>query len=221
MIIALSITVISLTRFTVSASPRAGGGDCPHNIRCLLRPRGGRRHIRIDLRAFSLPCKSKSETYSALGFAFGGLMSGIFGRLSKISCCVAFGDGKRNYISAGHYRHRFPYRSLRGSYRKRAVFRDPKSLYSEFLKFIKPSAEIQNKSGAEESAVMRLKFASEALEEVSETVNTVADKLSAITAPSFEQVFDKPKAAAVKAADFGCIAGKKVAAAHLKFSFRR
>lgn len=50
-------------------------------------------------------------------------------------------------------------------------FVTPKSLYSEFLKFIKPSAEIQNKSGAEESAVMRLKFASEALEEVSETVN--------------------------------------------------
>lgn len=197
-IIALSITVISLTRFTVFGISPVRAAAIALIIFAAYYGHEAAGAIFGLTFGLSLCLVNQSETYSALGFAFGGLMSGIFGRLSKISCCVAFVTANgiiflRDITDTASLT--VLYEVLIGSV---LFFVTPKSLYSEFLKFIKPSAEIQNKSGAEESAVMRLKFASEALEEVSETVNTVADKLSAITAPSFEQVFDKTESGCCK-----------------------
>lgn len=190
-IISLSIILISLTRFTVFGISPARAAAAALIIFAGYYGKEAAGAIFGLAFGLSLCLVDQNQIYASMGFAFGGLMSGIFGRMSKISCCIAFLLANcivilRDMTDTSSLI--ILYEVLAGSV---LFFAVPSSLSGRLLKVLTPGSTVTASDGAKDSAVLRLKFASEALEDVSDTVDTVAQKLSAITSPNFEKVFSK------------------------------
>lgn len=190
-IIALSILLISLSPFEIFGISPARAAAVTLIIFAGYYGHEGAGAVFGLSAGLSLCLVDQDNVYAAVGFAFGGLMSGVFGRLSKASCAIAFilANGiviLRDLSDPSSFV--ILYEVLVGSV---LFFVLPKNISAKFLEYLSPKATVTVADGAKDTAVMRLRFASEALENVSDTVTAVSEKLSAITTPEFEKVFSK------------------------------
>ena len=188
-IIALSIILISLSYFEIFGISPARAVAVMLIILAGYYGHEGAGAVFGLSAGLSLCLVNKDNVYAAVGFAFGGLMSGIFGRLSKASCCIAFILANGIVILrdlSDPFSYVILYEVLFGSV---LFFVLPKGIGERLVGFISPKAAVTVSDGAKDATVMRLKFASEALENVSSTVDAVSQRLSAITTPEFDKVF--------------------------------
>ena len=65
----------------------------------------------------------------------------------------------------------------------------PKKMSNSFAEFFTPEAQMMRVEGLRRNLIMRMKFASDALTDVSETVEEVAEKLAKVNSPSIYDVF--------------------------------
>lgn len=125
---------------------------------------------------------------AALSLCLAGLVGGIFARfgrylqlLSVIISCVLGSALGQSLISGVE----LFIESLFGS----ALFLlVPKSAAKIAGKIFSPPARLAGEDGMKKAVTMRLKFASSALSDVSQTVDTVAKELSRINCPDFDSV---------------------------------
>ncbi len=126
----------------------------------------------------------------ALGLALGGLIGGIFAPLGKIGSCVGFiiTNGlvmMANYTpSALSYLYEVLVATV-------AIMVLPGKVGQFFAKLFSPAPQDSMVEGLRNSMVLRLNFAAEAVEDVSQTVEEVSGKLKQLNAPDFEQIFVK------------------------------
>lgn len=191
LIISSSILLISLSSFEIfSISPARvaavililSAAEFGHE------PAGAIAGLALGL---SLCLTGDSFIFAAMGFAFGGLMAGIFSRLGKMGCCVAFiiANGIvvfRDFTDAGSLI--ILYEVLIGSV---LFFIMPRRLGVKLSEFFSPPGRVPQTDSTRDVAVMRLRFASEALTNVSETVTNVSEKLKNISSPEFDDIFSK------------------------------
>ncbi len=125
-----------------------------------------------------------------LGCMIGGLLAGVFSPLGKMGCAIALllTNGLVFLQSSTYQALPLFYELLVASL---LFILLPQKVNSFFNKLFSPSPTASLVEGLRNSVVMRLSFASEALEDVSQTVEEVSKKLKKINLPSFEQVFQK------------------------------
>ena len=135
-----------------------------------------------------------AEYYSsAVIFAVGGLLCGVFSVLGKIAEAVIFtvwaAVGALFFAQTGT-----SYVILCESAFGSALFLlFPSSLNVRIGKYFSPPANVPSLDGLRRAMTMRLFFASEALEDVCETVREVSNELSLINAPDFDWVMQNVK----------------------------
>ncbi|HCA05247.1 MAG TPA: hypothetical protein DEO32_05055 [Ruminococcaceae bacterium] len=126
--------------------------------------------------------------YVCGGFAFGGLMSGLFAPLGKAGCAAAF-TVSNALMSLAFGTHNVLASALIESVVGSAVF---VLLPKELGSFISPVFTREESAGLSEALrkniVMRLGFASKAITEVRRDVREVSEKLDEMYSPSFETV---------------------------------
>ena len=122
------------------------------------------------------------------GFAFGGLMSGLFAPLGKIGCAAAF-TVSNSLMSLAFGRQNVLGATLIESIIGSAVFL---LLPKELSNIITPVFSREESASLGETLrrniVMRLDFASKAISEVRRDVRDVSEKLGEMYSPSFDKV---------------------------------
>lgn len=136
---------------------------------------------------------SQSQGFLCGAYAFGGLMAGLFATLGKVGCaiafiicnsvmCLTFGD---NQVLSGVL-----IESIAGS----VIFL---ILPKEIGNFISPAFSNDKGSALGETlrknVVMRLDFASKAINNVKNDVNSVSEKLRKVYSPSVDMVCDNTR----------------------------
>lgn len=125
---------------------------------------------------------------AVLVFSLGGLVSGVFASMGKyaqiaalaVSCLVGSAVAQNLTLTVGLF-----IETLFGS----AIFLVvPKSVAMKISRLFSPAAAITSADGMKKTITMRLKKASGALCDVSETVDKVAGELARINTPTFEGV---------------------------------
>ncbi len=125
---------------------------------------------------------------AALIFAVGGLLCGIFSLLGKIVEAVIFTVWAS--VGALFFSQTGPSYIIlcEATFASALFILMPSTLSVKFGKFFSPPANIPSLDGLKRALTMRLFFASEALEDVCETVREVSNELSLINAPDFDWV---------------------------------
>ena len=139
---------------------------------------------------FSLYLASPALSATAVGIMLGGLMAGVFAPLGKIGCSVGF------LLSNGLIALQNTTSQTLPLFYEMVVAMvlftvAPQTINRWFNKLFSPPPEAPLVEGLRNSIVVRLSFAAEALQDVSQTVEEVSKKLKKINAPSFEHVFTK------------------------------
>ncbi len=130
-----------------------------------------------------------AHTYLAGAFAFGGLLAGIFSRFGRIATAAAFLiSGVVVAMNAGT---RLPavislYEVVAGCVLFVAM---PPSLDRKINAFFVHARSVPAVEGLRRSVVMRLDFASQAMNEVAGTVGAVSKKLAGLSAPDLGTVY--------------------------------
>ena len=128
-------------------------------------------------------------SFSAAGFAFGGLIAGVFSPLGSIACSVAFVLSNGMFaLQSFENPELLPvlYEVVAASVLFPLI---PRGIGTKLSEFFSPAPDMPRVDGLRKSVVMRLKFASAALSDVSETVDSVSEKLKKTSAPEFDSVF--------------------------------
>ncbi len=129
-----------------------------------------------------------SNGYICGGFAFGGLMSGLFAPLGKFGCAASFAISN-SLMSLAFGRQNVLAVTLIESLAGSAVFL---LLPKELSNLITPVFSREENASLGETLrrniVMRLGFASKAISEVRRDVKNVSEKLGEMYSPSFEKV---------------------------------
>ena len=147
---------------------------------------------------FAVYCADPTMAAAAIGCALGGLVAGLFAPLGKFGPAVGF--VLANGLIAVQNARGAPLFFLYEVAAATLVFLVlPQKIDRPFARLFSPLQEHPRTEGLRDSMVMRLCFASEALQQVSQTVEQVADKLKRISAPSFEKVFEQTEQAACRA----------------------
>lgn len=122
--------------------------------------------------------------------ALGGLMGGAFSKLGKYG--IAFSFAVSSFVGCIVSGAQNPIIYILETLFSCAVFLIvPKNICIKFGKIISPRAATETPTGLKKSVTMRLKFAATALNDVSETVNQVANELSKVNTPGFKDMFSK------------------------------
>lgn len=131
-------------------------------------------------------------------YALCGLLAGVFSKLGKafgIACAMLgvllAATGLKEISGA--------YVMLIEAAMSVAIFCFlPKKMKNALVDFFAPGAQMTKVDGLRRNTVMRMRFASDALTDVSETVEEVAKKLSTLNEPSLYDVFIKTEESACK-----------------------
>lgn len=143
--------------------------------------------------ALSVALHSLDFANGALAFCVAGLFAGIFAALGKIACCIAY---LLTFILSSIL---FKNGEISLILTSEAVFAAsvflvlPRSFSKSLAKFLSPLSVKASQVGKCNALTMRLMFASSALKDVSQTVDTVARELSKINCPDFDGVIDSVK----------------------------
>ncbi len=126
----------------------------------------------------------------AVAFAFGGLIGGMFSPLGKLG--VGFGFFMANGIILMQSNHALLLPFIYEVIVATVIFiLLPNKINHLFARLFSPAPEHSLVEGLRNSMVMRLEFASQAVKDVSQTVEAVSARLKKTGAPSFERIFDK------------------------------
>ncbi|MBR4869126.1 MAG: hypothetical protein IKU10_08205, partial [Clostridia bacterium] len=129
-------------------------------------------------------------TAGAIGLCLAGLVAGMFAPLGKFG--VTLGFLLANGLVAVQEFHTEHLTLIYETTIATTVFMVlPKPVNGLFARLFSPSPEYSMVEGLRNGVVMRLNFASEAVQDVSQTVEIVADRLKKMHAPTFERVFDQ------------------------------
>lgn len=130
---------------------------------------------------------SGNEASVMLIFAFGGMLGGVFSMLGKYAMAIAFFVSGIIGLILTNSTHIALY--LAESFVGVFIFLlIPKSIGIKVGKMLAPIPTIEAPTGLKKSLVMRLSFASNALNDVSNTVEQVASELTKINSPDFSEV---------------------------------
>ena len=145
---------------------------------------------------FAMSAVSDNMYFIVGAYALGGLIAGVFSRLGRLACIVAF--LLSNAVMVLGFYETYPVipelfeTALAGV----LFLLLPKNALSAAGAFFAPAPALARTDGLRKSVVMRLKFASEALQDVSGTVEEVAGRLRKMNTPSLTDVFVKTENAA-------------------------
>ncbi len=189
-IIAVTLLLTALSGFTINDfSPARTLGF----VLILFSARYGRESagaITGVAMGISVYLSDPTLTAAVLGCMIGGLLAGLFSPLGKLGCGIAF-----LLINSLIGLQNFSYQILPVIYEllvATLVFiLLPHKVNGFFNKLFSPTPQSSLVEGFRNSVVLRLSFAAEALQDVSQTVEEVSKKLKRINAPSFENVFHK------------------------------
>lgn len=145
---------------------------------------------------FAVSLSGGSAVIAAMPFAVGGLLSGVFSAVGKIASAalMILSFGLWVVMSGGDdLSVAMLIEAAAGS----VIFLLlPAKVGNFFAEVFSPSARLPKMDGLRKSLVMRLNFASEAMSDVSETVEKVSERLARTTAPEFEDVLGRTEQAA-------------------------
>ncbi len=133
---------------------------------------------------------TSDNLYFLIGaYAFGGMLAGVAGRAGKIPCVLGFFLGA-TCVLIGFYQNS----SLLSAYTEFAIgsmlfLAIPKSFDKAFLDIFLPPPSLPRIDSMRKNIVQRLKFASNAMHEVSRNVNEIGQKLDKRAEPSVYDLF--------------------------------
>lgn len=192
-IMSVSLILMSLNDFTIlSASP----AKMFSVLIILLSARfGGLNTATICAVSlgFAMSVTGGNEYYLVGAYAFGGMLSGVFGGSGKIPSILGFLMGS-GCVLIGFYNQY----DLSINYAEIVIgclmfFTLPRSFNKVFLDIFSPPPQLARIDSMRKNLVMRLKFSSNALMEVSRTVDEIGKKLDKREAMSISQVFNEVK----------------------------
>lgn len=192
-IMSVSFLLMSLNDFTfLSASP----ARIFSVLIILLSARFGQLNTAVICAVsfgFAMSVIGVNNYYLIGAYALGGMLSGILGSLGKIPCIIGFFLGL-TCVAVGFYGV-YP---LAINYAEILVasmifFVLPKSLNKFFIDMFVAPPTLPRGDSMRKNIVQRLKFASNAMNEVSTTVDEIGEKLDKRCKPSLEKVFDEVK----------------------------
>lgn len=192
-IMSVSLILMSLNDFTIlSASP----AKMFSVLIILLSARFGQVNTAticaVSL-GFAMSVTGGNEYYLVGAYALGGMLSGIFGGSGKLPSVVGFLLGS-GCVLIGFYNSY----DLGINYAEIVIgcvmfLTMPRSFNKVFLDIFSPPPQLARVDSMRKNLVMRLKFSSNALMEVSRTVDEIGKKLDEKTAPSINYVFEEVK----------------------------
>ncbi len=123
-------------------------------------------------------------------YAVGGLLAGLFTSLGDVGSAVVYNSAIALFVllSGGEQGLDALYGSLGGSLLFVVL---PRRWKMPIAALFAPAPEMPRLDGLRKAVTMRLQFASEALSDISQTVETVAQRLSQIQNPDFEQMLER------------------------------
>ncbi|MDR1891630.1 MAG: SpoIIE family protein phosphatase [Oscillospiraceae bacterium] len=192
----LASMLISFGVLLISLAPLNIGGVSPARIfACLAvltaarygREAGGA--IAGAAAGFAMSLAGGDAFFAAAAFSLGGLLSGVFARFGRIGCGIAF--VLANAVAAvrmGGVPEAVTcmYEVFAGT----VIFTVlPRRVLVRAAEFLQGVPEMPRVDGLRKSVVNRLRFASGALCDVSQTVDEVSARLRQINAPALDEVF--------------------------------
>lgn len=139
---------------------------------------------------FAVYLADSSLTSAAIGFALGGLIAGIFSPLGKFGTSAGFIVANGLIAIQSYHPATLPvlYEVMAAT----VIFMVlPGKINHFFGRLFSSAPEFSLVEGLRGSMVMRLQFASEAVRDVSQTVEDVSARLKKLSAPTFERVFEQ------------------------------
>ncbi len=136
----------------------------------------------------------ENSAYIAAAYSFGGLLAGMFSRVNRFAAAGSFiGANALLALAAGTGEAGAGASVIIGVYEAVGAcviyvslpLSLDRKIHAFFTKGSRPAAV----EGIKQSAVMRLDFASKAMEEVAGTVETVSNKLASLSAPDLGSVY--------------------------------
>lgn len=137
---------------------------------------------------FSL--SSYSMSYLCGGYAFGGLMAGLFSSVGKAGCAIAFTICNTIMTFASGDNELIISMFIETVIASTVFMILPKQMGNFVSAIFTPSESSKNHEALKQNIVMRLDFASKAMESVTDCVNKVSDKLKKFYSPSMNWVYE-------------------------------
>ena len=132
---------------------------------------------------------SRENGYICGGFAFGGLMAGLFSQLGKLGCAIAFVISNGVMCLAFGSQFGTPSGVLVESLAASAVFMVlPKEVGNVISPVFQATKTHRSERLCEKNIVMRLDFASKAVGNVKNDVSKVSEKMKKLYSPTFDAV---------------------------------
>ena len=192
-IMTVSLLLMSLNDFTIlSASP----AKMFSVLIILLAARYGQvstATICAVSLGFAMSVTGANQYHIVGAYALGGMLGGIFGGAGKISSILGFALGAFSVL-IGFY-NQFDMSVTVAEIVIGCVMFSvlPRSFNKVFLDIFAPPPQLPRVDSMRKNLVMRLKFSSNALMEVSRTVDEIGKKLDKKTTPSINTVFNSVK----------------------------
>lgn len=195
---ALSVPMIAVspyTVFTLSPSRIAAGVLIMFAARCGREISGGIAGI---LFGTAMCISGENVQFVAGAYAFGGLLGGMFSRTGTPLCIISYIFGVL-IMSMGYTSSQAVAPVLIETCMSAALFIIcPKKARAMLSDFFSPAPQLNRADGLRRDIVMKMRFASDALTDVSNTVEEVSGRLSKMNMPSIYDVFVQTENTACK-----------------------
>lgn len=190
-IMALSILLMSLNDFTVLyASP----AKIFSVVIILLSARFGQigtaTVCAVSL-GFAMSVTGENAFFLLGAYAMGGMLGSVFGSSGKFACLFGFALGSTCTLIGFYGTYPLGISCAEIAVGALIFLILPKSLNKIFLDIFAPPPSLPRVDAMRRNLVMRLKFASNAMTEVSKTVQEIGEKLDKREAPDLYSVFDE------------------------------
>ena len=190
-VIAMSIAIMAFSSLNI-------GGLSPARVVSIIFILGAARYgkevagaIAGIAAGFTMTASSTDMVFIIGAYAVGGLAAGIFSKVGKIGTASAFILANGVVILSNGFQGPVLtelYEVMAGTVIFLAL---PRSFGVRMSELFSPAPSMPRVDGLRKSMVMRLRFASGALKDVSETVEEVSKRLKRINAPELDQVFER------------------------------
>lgn len=195
---ALAVALIAVAPYTVfSISPAriAAGVLIMFAARCGREISGSIAGI---IFGFAMSISGENVQFTAGSYAMGGLLGGIFSRMGTPVSVISYVFGVL-IMSMGYTSTQSVAPVLIETLISAMLFiACPKKIRAALSDFFSPAPQLNRADGLRRDIVMKMRFASDALTDVSNTVEEVSERLSKLNMPSITDVFAQTENAACK-----------------------
>ncbi len=184
------ILLISLKNISVSGVSAAGVIAALIIIAAARQGQAGAGASAGAAIGFALSLADGSPMWLCGSYALAGLISGVFSTLGDIGCVLIYNVVTAMFVILSGTADNLPlvYEGLSASILFIVL---PKKLKSPLALLFAREPDMPRLDGLRKAVTLRLQFASQALNDVSDTVEKVSGKLSKINSVNFEQMLDK------------------------------